>query len=142
MLPNLKLMLPWFSAAILDIWRHWKSEEKLFLNEICPINTSLKQKKNQKFENSLRYGRKTSFSSILKYAAILKTCEKNFQTFQNFKALILIENVVKNLKNHDGVRFYFSLQKSMEPFYFCKIYIFIVVGRLLVRLSKLICTIF
>jgi hypothetical protein len=53
-------------------------------------------KKNQ---NSLSYSRKTSFSALLKFIAILKTCEKNLIIFPNVEALILIWNAAKKIKN-------------------------------------------
>jgi hypothetical protein len=54
------------------------------------------KKQRKKIQKSLIYGRKISFSAILKIAANLKTCEKNFLIFQNFQVLMLIENVIKN----------------------------------------------
>jgi hypothetical protein len=41
----------------------------------------------------------TKDSAILKIAAILKTCEKNFPIFSNFKALIFTQNVAKYIQN-------------------------------------------
>jgi hypothetical protein len=63
-------------------------------------NTSLNQKtERKKDQNSLIYGRKTSFS------AILKTCGKNFPIFLNIQALISIQNVAKN-KNIEKYAFW------------------------------------
>jgi hypothetical protein len=54
-------------------------------------NTSLKQKTERKnVQNSLSYGRKTSFEAILKIAAILKTYERTSLFFQKFKAFIYL----------------------------------------------------
>jgi hypothetical protein len=60
-------LLSWTSDAILKLV--WNKPDR---------KTSLKQKTERKnVQNSLSYGRKTNFSAIYKFAAILKTCEKN-----------------------------------------------------------------
>jgi hypothetical protein len=104
-------------------------------------NKSLNKKTEQKnVQNSLSQARNTIFSAILNFAAILKTCEKNFLNFSKFEALILIETVAKNEsmdflsffklifllffgkmaseKNQDGVQFEVSLQKLLESQFF------------------------
>jgi hypothetical protein len=89
-LTNLKFMLAWFSAAILNLTKNFSSM-KYAWSKYKPRTKNRMQKKNQ---NSLSYGRIPNFSAILKFDAILKTCEKKFLTFK-FEALIFIENVAK-----------------------------------------------
>jgi hypothetical protein len=80
---------------------HLESDKKLVFYKICLIKKQALTKKTEqiKVQNSLSYGKKTSFSAILKFAAILKICEKNFQIFSKLNLiLILIEKVAKNWK--------------------------------------------
>jgi hypothetical protein len=62
------------------------------------LKYKLKSKTEQKkIQNSLSYGRLTSFSAIFKFYFILKTCEKHYPDFLTFEALRFMQNVAKNL---------------------------------------------
>jgi hypothetical protein len=63
------------SDAILNLTKNLSSKK------YAGSKKSLRQQQNT---NSLSYSRKTNFSSILKLAAILKTCKKNFLIFSKF----------------------------------------------------------
>jgi hypothetical protein len=56
----------------------------------------IKKPERKNVQNSLSYGRKTNFSAILKIAAIIKTCLKNFPILLNFEAVMFTQNVAKD----------------------------------------------
>jgi hypothetical protein len=80
-------------ATIVTIGRHLEHQtpsgigQKAFLLWICLIKMEAQNKNQHKnVQKSLSYGKKSSYSAILKKAAILKTCEQNFLIVSNLES--------------------------------------------------------